>query len=116
MGIIITPQAEIDAYFESSALSQSSLKLLLKGYHAFVENRDSDEDEKGEKSHLIIGSAVDLLLTGEEGEFQKQYYVSTLEKKPSSTEKSALFLKSRLIAQSNRIKFLLFILIILKYL
>ena len=29
MGVVITPQSEIDKYFESDALSQSSLKKLF---------------------------------------------------------------------------------------
>lgn len=89
MGVVITPQSEIDKYFESDALSQSQLKKLLIGIDAFLAN--DEEDKKlyyEEKGHFIIGSAVDTLLTGEKGEFENKYYVSMLDKKPSDTEMS----------------------------
>lgn len=91
MGVIITPQSEIDKYFESSALSQSLLKKLLGGIDSFKHNnKDEVELYYTEKGHFIIGSAVDTLLTGEEGEFDKQYYVSQIEKKPSEVEMSII--------------------------
>lgn len=89
MGVIITPQKDIDAYFESDALSQSLLKKLLIGIDAFINNGKEEKDLfYEEKGHFIKGSAVDTLLTGEEGEFEKQYYVSTLANKPSAVEMS----------------------------
>ena len=91
MGVIITPQSEIDKYFESSALSQSLLKKLLGGIDSFKYNKkDETELYYTEKGHFIIGSAVDTLLTGEEGEFEKQYYVSEIDKKPSEVEMSII--------------------------
>ena len=91
MGVIVTPQLEIDKYFESSALSQSLLKKLLGGIDSFKHNnKDEVELYYTEKGHFIIGSAVDTLLTGEEGEFDKQYYVSQIEKKPSEVEMSII--------------------------
>jgi hypothetical protein len=89
MGVIISPQADIDAYFESEALSQSTLKGLLKGFDSFVADQKK-EDTSTEVEHFIIGSAVDCILTGEHGEFNKQYYVSQLEKKPSEKEMSII--------------------------
>ena len=91
MGVIVTPQSEIDKYFESPALSQSLLKKLLGGIDSFKHNnKDEVELYYTEKGHFIIGSAVDTLLTGEEGEFNKQYYVSQIEKKPSEVEMSII--------------------------
>lgn len=92
MGVIITPQIKIDEYFESTALSQSRLKLLLKGFDAFLSSQQKDDTELyyNEKDYFIVGSAVDTILTGEEGEFQKQYYVSNIEKKPSDAEMSII--------------------------
>jgi len=91
MGVIITPQIEIDKYFESNALSQSLLKKLLGGIDSFLNNqKEESELYYTEKGHFIIGSAVDTILTGEEGEFEKQYYVSQIEKKPSDTEMSII--------------------------
>lgn len=89
MGVIITKQAEIDSYFESQALGQSTLKKLLGGIDNFLANQNKGKElYYEEKSYFIVGSAVDCILTGEEGEFDKQYYVSTLEKKPSDAEMS----------------------------
>jgi len=91
MGVVITPQSEIDKYFESDALSQSLLKKLLGGIDSFLNNqKEESELYYTEKGHFIIGSAVDTILTGEEGEFDKQYYVSQIEKKPSDTEMSII--------------------------
>lgn len=87
--VIITPQEEIDKYFNSDALSQSVLKKLLGGIGNFLSNQEEEKDLfYSEKGHFIKGSAVDTLLTGEEGEFEKQYYVSTLTNKPSAVEMS----------------------------
>lgn len=87
--VIITPQQEIDNYFESPALGQSSLKKLLGGIDNFLADQDKGKTlYYEEKDYFIVGSAVDTILTGEEGEFEKQYYVSTLEKKPSDAEMS----------------------------
>lgn len=92
MGVIITPQTKINEYFESTAIGQSRLKLLLKGFDNFLSSQQKDDTELyyNEKDYFIIGSAVDTILTGEEGEFQKQYYVSEIEKKPSDTEMSII--------------------------
>jgi hypothetical protein len=91
MGIVITKQAEIDAYFESTALSQSKLKTLLKGMDNFLSNQDNEQElYYSETGHFILGSAIDCKLTAEEGEFEKQYYVSQIEKKPSDAEMSII--------------------------
>lgn len=84
MGLIITPQAQIDAYFANDAVSQSTLKDLQGGLDKFLAARRKKEDKN--KRHFIFGSAVDTLLTGEEGEFQRQYFTSSLTKKPSDAE------------------------------
>lgn len=80
MGLIITPQNEIDAYYASKNLSQSDLKVLLKGISKFGEENNIDD-----KSNIIIGKAVDMILTGESNEFENSFYISTLEKLPSDT-------------------------------
>ncbi len=81
MAIYITPKSEIDEYFASERLSQSKLKSLQNGLHNFLGNRsESEEPYYKEKEHFIVGSAVDLILTGEEGQFEKDYYVSEIEK------------------------------------
>lgn len=80
MGVIITPQSEIDAYYASESLGQSKLKKLSRG----VDNFKFEEDISS-KPFIIFGKAVDTILTGEEGEFEKSFYVSSLEKAPSET-------------------------------
>lgn len=90
MGLIITPQKEIDAYFASGAINQSSLKNLeggLAGLLANIAKKKKDEHEgKPIPDYFLIGGAVDCILTGEVGEFEKQYYVSNLSKKPTEVE------------------------------
>ena len=89
MGLIITPQSKIEKYFKSEAISQSYLKGLLGGLDRFLSRETNEKDLfYEEKGNLIIGSAVDIILTGEEGEFEKNYYVSQIDNKPSKVEMS----------------------------
>ncbi|MGL6064241.1 MAG: hypothetical protein ACRC0V_08510 [Fusobacteriaceae bacterium] len=83
--LIITPQSKIDEYFKSDAIGQSKLKELLKGPEYF-----NSKKEKIEKDYFLIGSAVDCILTGEESEFDKQYYVSKFSGKLSDIEKEII--------------------------
>ena len=49
--------------------------------------RKKDKEEgKADPEYFLIGGAVDTILTGEKGEFEKQYYVSQLDKLPSEVE------------------------------
>ena len=87
MGLIITPQVEIDKYFASPALSQSNLKELgygLDRYLASIKKREETDDSV--KNHFLFGGAVDCILTGEDGVFDATYYTSNLLKKPSDAE------------------------------
>lgn len=88
MGVYITPQSQIDRYYESKDLNQSSLKKLLYGLDNFLDSIEKEEEGVvvKEKSFFVIGQAVDCILTGEEGAFEDQYYVSDLDKKPSDAE------------------------------
>lgn len=94
MAIIIGKQEDIDDYFERPEVNQSSLKDLRDGLDAFLasiaKKRKDKEENKPTPDHFLIGGAVDLILTGEEGAFEDQYYVSTLEKKPSDVEISII--------------------------
>jgi hypothetical protein len=86
MGVIIATKEQIDEYFASTALSQSSLKALAQGLDSFLANQtETTELFYEEKGHFVIGSGVDCLLTGQEGQFDNEYHVSTMEKKPSDT-------------------------------
>jgi len=83
MGLIITPQKSIEEYFERNDLSKSLMTALLKNAGEFVKRRDT---EFVRTNAMIIGSAVDTILTGEKGQFEKEYYISEIEKKPSPAE------------------------------
>lgn len=84
MGVHVTSSKEIKEYFESPRLSQSGGKRLLKGINNFL------SDQVFEGDSLEIGSAVDCILTGEEGEYARDYYESKLEKKPSEKVKAII--------------------------
>lgn len=89
--VYVTPQSEIDKYFESDCLSQSTLKPLAQGLDKFLNNNKEEKElYYEEKGSFVIGSAVDCILTGEEGKFDDIYYVSQIEKKPSDAEMSML--------------------------
>lgn len=75
--IVVAKPEEIKAYYESEDLGQSKLKRLLSGIDNFNKVEDSN------KPHFVIGSAVDMLLTGEEEEFDNTYYISEIETKLS---------------------------------
>jgi hypothetical protein len=79
MSVSVAKTEEIKEYYQSEALGQSKLKRLLGDLSNFNKEEDST------KEHFVIGSAVDCILTGEEGEFNAQYYVSDIEKKPSDS-------------------------------
>lgn len=90
MAVIVSKQKEIDAYFASSDVNQSKLKDLEYGFDNYMgkQAKRNKELEEGspEKEHFLIGNMVDCILTGEEGQFEKKYYISEMEKKPSETE------------------------------
>ena len=91
MGIIIGTRAEVNEYFESPAINQSTLKMLAGGLDSMMAQlakRKKDKEEgKPEPDYFTLGSAVDLILTGEEGEYEDAYYVSKMEKVPSEIER-----------------------------
>ena len=45
------------------------------------------EENKPLPDYFLIGGAVDIILTGVEGEYEQNYHVSTLDKMPSDVEK-----------------------------
>lgn len=75
MGVVVGKKAEVEAYFASPALSQSTLKGLLKGVHSF-----NKKEEYEEKEYFVIGSAVDVILTGEEDQYEKEFFLSDVTK------------------------------------
>jgi hypothetical protein len=80
MGLIISSKEQIDEYFASEAMGQSTLKKLLICKDAFLAKQNNSDKYYQEKDYLIIGSGVDCKLTGEDGQFDKEYYVSESDK------------------------------------
>lgn len=85
---IITPQNEIDSYYNNTEkVSQSELKHFLtvekfvKYIDKFNNGQKISEDELyyAEKEHFIIGTGVDILVTQNEEVYNNHFYVSTLE-------------------------------------
>jgi len=88
---------EISNYYASGNINQSSLKYILeRGMEDYLQNKErllGQEDlYYEEKEWLIIGSAVDCILTCGREEFERKYYFSKLLKKPG--EKVMSILKS----------------------
>jgi hypothetical protein len=72
-------QQRREEYRSHAGLNQSSLKALLLG----VENWGKEEESElfyEEKTHLLIGTAVDMLITESKDAFEAMFYVSRAEK------------------------------------
>lgn len=88
--------ALVNEYRNSSAINQSTIKLALSGLAYYKANKDKISDRYFDEPNesMIIGSAVDCLMTMGEESFNDQYHVSTLTKKPSDTIISILKMAS----------------------
>lgn len=89
MGIIIAKRTEVQQYYDSDRLNQSSLKELQGGLEAYKRKVAKDEEiveNEKEREAFLLGSAIDCILTGNIEDFSREYYVSELEKKPSDVE------------------------------
>lgn len=79
---------KLDEYLKLNGINQSFLKLLLTSSHRVLEEMEKGPDDElyyEEHPHLIVGSAVDCLLTMEKETFKELFYVSSLSSKPSAT-------------------------------
>jgi len=92
MGLIIASPEEVQEYYDMDKMSQSKMKLLLKGMDNFLSNRDTSEEELyySEVPHFIIGKGVDTKLTAQSHIYENDYYISQIEVKPSEVEMSIL--------------------------
>jgi len=73
MALTIGTKKEVAAYYASEAVSQSNLKMLIGGaaeYRAKLARRDEPSPA------MLLGSAVDCILTGREGQFEEDFYVT----------------------------------------
>lgn len=73
--LYITSREKIEEYRQSSALGQSQLKKLLVGMDEFLK-----EDTEKQSLPMIIGSAVDTILTGNEEDFDNLFHVTSFSK------------------------------------
>ena len=80
--LIIGTKEQIQQYREHPGMNQSTLKNVQNGLSYFLKK----QDEEGPIASFERGSAVDTILTGNEGDFKDLYYISALEKKPSDKE------------------------------
>lgn len=76
-------------YYDNPAISQSFLKRLVRTPLELKKEANEDLFFE-EKKYFIIGDGVDTLLTGSKEDFDKLFYISTLENKPSDTIKSII--------------------------
>jgi len=85
---------KLDYYYSNPAISQSQLKTLVYGPEIFKNDLEKGLDSEmffEEKLNFNLGRAVDTLITGlEEDEFNQEFYVSSLETKPSDIIKSII--------------------------
>ena len=80
--LIIGTREQIQKYREHPGMNQSTLKNVQYGLASFLKK----QDEEGPLASFERGSAVDTILTGNDGDFKDTFYVSALEKKPSDKE------------------------------
>lgn len=85
---------QIETYFATDAISQSQLKLYMKGYDEYQKSKEealtSEKYFDEPKEHFVIGHAVDMKLTGIPEDFASTYHISILTNKPSDTEISII--------------------------
>jgi hypothetical protein len=85
MAVVVTPYEDVKAYFERKELGQSRAKKLLTGFDAYMAHVNKEEEPVVEKEYFTIGSMVDSILTGNIGDFERDYHVSEVEKIPSES-------------------------------
>ena len=85
MGVIISSREEVQAYFDSPRLNQSAGKALFHGLENYLSviSDDGEQDYYKEKGHFVKGSAVDMKLTGNGGDYESYHHISRIEKKPT---------------------------------
>lgn len=97
--VVITPREEVQKYFDDKEyLNQSSLKNLLKGYENFMAKLNMDLSKK---EFIIIGKAVDALLTAGSEDFEKEFYISLHDDSISEAVEEILELVLKLIEESE---------------
>lgn len=106
MSIIKSTLQDIKDYFEHPALNQSELKKYLVSLNEIMYNNEKEQEPSRllfteEEQYNIIGSAVDMLLTGTREEFNSVYFISSCNK-PSDLLISILKQVTSLIRESDK--------------
>lgn len=83
---IITKREDIEEYFNSERVNQSTLKDLIEGLQPFLDKRTKRENQVVTPPYFIFGQAVETLLEEGEEAFKANFYVSELSGLPSDTE------------------------------
>lgn len=99
--MIIRPsQQDVDNYFASMEMNQSSLKVIIsEGIESYLKKAEvlaAQEEDFTESKGMLIGSAVDHYFSFGKESFYDKYYFSEIDKKPS--EKPMIVIKSALAA------------------
>ena len=90
--LYIASRKQIEEYRQSDALGQSQLKKLLVSMDEFLK-----EDVDKQSPAMIIGSAVDTILTGNEEDFDNLFHVTSFSK-PSDVVSSICALMDAILA------------------
>lgn len=106
MPIVKSSLQDIKNYFEHPALNQSELKKYLVSLNEIMYNNEKEQEPSRllfteEEQYNIIGSAVDLLLTGTREEFETVYFISSCQK-PSDLLISILKHTMSMIDEANK--------------
>lgn len=83
---IITKREDVEKYFNSERVNQSTLKDLTEGLQPFLDKRAKRKNQVVTPSYFIFGQAVETLLEEGEEAFKANFYVSELSGLPSDTE------------------------------
>lgn len=84
---VITPEKDIQDYYNSPRLSQSTLKKLCNGVDSYLAKKDEDISSK---KSIILGKAIDCRLLSNPDDFKNQFYISNMNTSPSDLEKAML--------------------------
>lgn len=87
MSLHILSKKEVDSYYESENVNQSTLKMLIPGLANYKMNLEKD---KSLSEPMLIGGAVDCILMGEVGDFSTTYHVLENEFSLSDVEKEII--------------------------
>lgn len=84
--MIFSNDIEVERKYRSDpAVNQSSLKDIIKGVQD-LKDKAKKREESPTAKHYVVGQAIDTILTGADGDFENEFYVSQLEKLPSEKE------------------------------